>query len=94
MLQWNVTRVSACQGGALVNTQPRLFVDAWPWTPTPARPRCNRCLGPTLADPYDPLVVWCSASVEPRLTPDREAELRAERAPRPVRRRPSVGGVL
>lgn len=68
----------------------------WPLEPV-ARPRCFRCQRPALADKYHPESVWCSGcgSVEPRLTPKREAELRAEvRPPRPGRRvrGPSTGG--
>lgn len=83
-----------------MNTQPRLFADAWPWEPEPpepTRPLCYRCGRPALADSHDRGAVWCSGcgSVEPRLSPKREAELRAEvRAPHPGRRRrpPFSGG--
>jgi len=74
------------------NRQPRLFADTWPWDPAPpGRPPCYRCGKPGLADSHDPLIVWCAAcgSTEPRLTPEREAELRAEVKPRPYSRRES-----
>lgn len=94
--QWKVTRASACHKVRIIE-HTGLPLRRWFATAADARsPKVPPCLGPALADPHDPLVVWCSGcgSVEPWLTPHREAGLRAERAPRPVRRCPSGGEVL
>lgn len=76
-----------------MNGQPRLFADAWPWDPEPpGKPICYRCGKAGLADAHDPAAVWClgCGSTDPRLSPEREAELRAEVRPRRYSRRHSL----